>query len=418
MKCPFCDYTGVAVICPICWDRMGKSIPTHKEKRKIKNHVPEKAIEVNEKLEAKAIEAKHHPLYPPSSMQRRASCPASARLEKGQPDTQSDDASEGTMLHGIVADCLKKRAAECTETGLTQEQKEAVDKCLEYVFALLAEKPDAELHVEKRVQITDEIFGSEITFGSCDVIIVCKDSAHVIDWKFGRGDVPEAVDNWQGGAYAVAVAQTFKVPSVTVHIFQPRIFNEISTHTFTDTSAILENIEGVIWSCEQPDAPAVCGEWCQYCKGKIICPAMMTALTKMENTRVELNIEHIHDIADPNVICELYRRAEIVEDLIKSIKHRAKEFALKNGRCGTLVLVPGAKRRKVENVTGAYQSVKSLVAAEEFLECCTISLPTLEDVYCRKNPGMKKGEAKADLTAKLGELIEIKQGDVSLKWEK
>lgn len=398
MKCPKCNHVDNAEICPKCWAQ-GKSIPMQSENKE---------------------QPEHHSSLSPSSLFRRQSCPGSAMAEKNLPDTVSDDAIEGTMLHEQIAGLITRKAVGCEFLhGLSQEQIEVLDKCIKFINAQISMPEYLEIETEVKLSITDSNF-EILTYGTCDVVAVSKDgrTAFLCDWKFGRGEVDEAMENIQLACYALGIAMKYGVEKVEAHIFQPRVYNGHTEYMFTDFPAILATLEQIRNACETYSDIRHAGDWCKYCKAKLQCPECMSSLARVENIKVELKVEHIHDISDPTVLCDLWKRAKLAEEIIESIRHRCKEFArLNQGRCGFLIEKPGRKTRKINNISKAFENLQGLLDAQDFIKACDASLPELEDLIAQKQ-NIKKAEAKRRLEAALGETLEFKEGEPTLAEEK
>lgn len=105
-------------------------------------------------------------------------------------DSDADAASEGTMLHeALETGCL---------AGLDDEQKDAVQKILDYAESLKEGKPDDWVHLREC-----KILLQDLTYGTADIILIHKTEpiAHVADGKFTRveGDHDTQVQAYGSG---------------------------------------------------------------------------------------------------------------------------------------------------------------------------------------------------------------------------
>jgi len=99
-------------------------------------------------------------------------------------------ADEGKLLH---------KACETGDlTGLTDEQKEQVEKCLGFIAPMVVGADRDLREQEMRVPIINRR-------GIVDRLIIKNRTAYAIDWKFGRNPVDDAEINNQGQAYALAL---------------------------------------------------------------------------------------------------------------------------------------------------------------------------------------------------------------------
>jgi hypothetical protein len=76
------------------------------------------------------MKSEHHPCGP-STLGRLMACPASLILSRDEPDVESDDAAEGTLLHKAVERCIVGDPG--WFDGLSPEQVEDVETCLRFV---------------------------------------------------------------------------------------------------------------------------------------------------------------------------------------------------------------------------------------------------------------------------------------------
>jgi hypothetical protein len=118
--------------------------------------------------------AKH---YPPSSAKRWLSCPASVNVVGLYHNGESDSSIRGTQAHMLL------------ETALTWgvvpdfhdiDMVYRVQKAYDYIKTLKAVYPDGQFFYEVRIDIPET--GE---FGTADVVIVTRDTIHVIDYKDG-----------------------------------------------------------------------------------------------------------------------------------------------------------------------------------------------------------------------------------------
>jgi len=178
-----------------------------------------------------------HALLGASSAHRWLACPPSARLEATKPDSTSEAAEEGTLAHELVELKLKRFLAG-RKTGKAtpkiknhelyrQVMEEYTDEYVNYVLELFAAVqstcPDALLISERRVDFSDVVPGG---FGTTDTIIIADSVMHVIDFKYGKKILVEAIGNPQLRLYGWGAYQEFgdiyDIDTVVVHIVQPR----------------------------------------------------------------------------------------------------------------------------------------------------------------------------------------------------
>ena len=308
----------------------------------------------------------HHP-FSPSTLQRLSLCPGSYRMTRDIPEPpQSEDAAEGTLLHEAVATG--------NLDGLTAEQQEAVTACIEFKDGLIAASPTACKCYEQKVTVYDEDLETELTSGYVDFAIAREDgTADIVDWKFGRGNVPEANGNLQLAAYALGVMHMFGCTTVTAHIFQPRVFGHTS-YTFTKPANILRNIKTIIERAKSETLILNASEEaCRYCRAASTCPAC--------NQRYGLQPADIQNnmLSDPAKLLDLWERAQMAGKLIDAIKARVTDYINEHGALGDWTLEQRAGKREVRDAGELYRRICDMLPSHDLAECYSIKVSALLD---------------------------------------
>ena len=155
----------------------------------------------------------HHE-FSPSRLEQLRICPGAHIMQQGLPDVETEWSKEGTLLHNAVATG--------NLDGLNDEQKETVEKCLNFLDSLVHE--DDEVLVEQKFSVFDTD-GSELTFGYLDLCIFNQDTGEliVVDYKFGYIPVKDVDKNIQLATYALAAMQRYGAKKCKCYVFQPRI---------------------------------------------------------------------------------------------------------------------------------------------------------------------------------------------------
>lgn len=331
-----------------------------------------------------------HHLYGPSSLERRALCPASARLEQGLPETESPYAAEGTMLHGVVAYWINLRSTGGLPPGvenLTIEQREVCLRCYEFAQSLIPDR--AAVYIEQKISLKN--WTRELSSGTPDIVIDDGETLFVIDWKFGRNPVAPAIENLQGAGYAGMSMQTYKRRKAVVYFYQPRVLREGATpegYAFTDCPAIVGNIRDIIAACEDPAAPVVPGErQCKYCRAKeqLVCPAISPMIPAIAEKAPVLKGKGLEALS-PEDLVKLWEQWNLVKSLGDRIEYRIKGIIRKFGRCGKLELKAKQGNRKCEDPAALFAVLdgEKLVTPLEFMEYCKVSVYNLELLVANK----------------------------------
>lgn len=313
-----------------------------------------------------------HHLYSPSRLQRIHDCPGSVRMESMCPPVEkTPDATEGTMLHKVIAGCGG-------EEYLDTEQSAAIESCRDFMHSLYHED-GTKWYSEFEVDVQDE-HGEILTQGTMDVLLHHADNtADIIDWKFGRTPVEEAANNYQGAAYALGVFQLLRVKSVTFHIYQPRIYAH-TQYTFTNPKNILTNIRNIINRAKAPELILNAGDTaCRYCAAKSICPAFSARFRALEAPPDETR-----DLSNPAVLLDYWNRAQVVERFLKELKEAVTDYVKEHGRLGDWYIQERAGKREITNTVELCTRLNPYITAAEWRQCNTVNLGKLTDLIVEK----------------------------------
>lgn len=321
---------------------------------------------------------KHHP-FSPSRLNQLYLCPGSYRMQLNLPETTSPEADEGTRLHAAVASK--------SLDGLDTEQAAAVQFCLDFLENLIEERKSEGKTIigiacEFPVRITGDD-GQILTEGIADVIVSWSGlneferpvtGGDVIDWKFGRREVPAVRENFQTAAYSLGAHQLYNFDTVTAHIVQPRIFKAERT-TFTRFAKIRDNISFVINAAAGDDVILRASEdACRYCGAKSFCPAFAAKFAALVP-----NQEQPHDLTDPARLLDYWNRAQAVEKFIGELKARVTEYIREHGPLGDWTLTERAGKREIRDTAALYERVSGLLTSSELAECYTVSVSAVID---------------------------------------
>ena len=218
----------------------------------------------------------------PSNFQRASKCPAAPWLEARCADTDSPEAAEGSLLHKHIAKALK--GSETWRIGLTGEQVEIVDACVEF-FREKCEGADA-VFVEQSLPC--DLLGRHVT---PDVVARFDGGERrlVIDWKTGRSVYPyPASEDLQLACYAWTYS-ALGHKQIEAWRFHPRLLHEdgrVSGAVFLPEDwpkweAALRGMQSRVEAAGQEmrygsELNTYCNpgpQQCLYCKAKPICEA-------------------------------------------------------------------------------------------------------------------------------------------------
>ena len=307
----------------------------------------------------------HHE-FSPSRLEQCRICPGSYLMQKGIPETETEYAREGKLLHNAVATGNLH--------GLNDEQKRSVEKCNDFINTLWS--PGTDMYAEKRVCVVDS--QEVVTFGTADLILRTEDVLTVVDWKFGYTPVKEVNENIQLASYAVGAMQLFNAASCDCWVFQPRIGHK-SHHVFTSERAIISNIRNIIRRAQSDTMTLkATEESCRYCRARLNCPAFRVKFQRLTASRGD------YDLTDTNTLVRLYDASRGLNAFIKEIEAAVKKAIERDGQCGKYRFDITEGSRQIKDLNALYAKLKDYVTQKEFNDICTVTLGKLESLMSRK----------------------------------
>jgi CRISPR/Cas system-associated exonuclease Cas4 (RecB family) len=348
-----------------------------------------------------------------SSAGRYAACPGSFMLEQqAPPGTTSADAAIGNRVHAALA-------GEIATVDLSDDEQRLVELCTEQEVALLRDTFGAVLVGsirERRLWALDDDFNRAWS-GKPDVVLLANGRALVIDYKTGRGAVEPAEGNMQLRALAVLVAEQFGPQSVTVAIIQPLAGKPSVCHynaeALKQATAEIGYTMARIKLPNQPRNPSPGA--CKYCRAKEICPEARGEVTKLPELAKRDGRELV---MSPAEIADFLARAKVVEDVIESVRAKAKRVLEDGGEIPGWSLKPGAVRESItkpETVFGRF--IQAGGTSEQFMPAVKLTKSELKAAV-KVATGAKGKELDAKVDAMLDGCTEAKQAAASLVQEK
>jgi hypothetical protein len=229
-------------------------------------------------------ELEHSPLGA-SSMHRWSVCPGSIRASANAPDYESPYALEGTYAHELAAHCLEFEQEPVALVGgalthrgkkfeVTQEMAEAVTVYTDYCRAETGDQR----WIEHRFDLSQVYPGC---FGTNDFATYCAGTRflEIVDYKHGAGKFVEVKGNPQLRYYALGALMTLPIQAeyVKLTIVQPRCLSgeDVIRSEIISAVDLLEFAADLVMyakATEDPNAPLVPGDHCQFCKALPTCP--------------------------------------------------------------------------------------------------------------------------------------------------
>jgi hypothetical protein len=229
----------------------------------------------------------------------------------------------------------------------------------------------------------------------------------VLDHKFGNHRVNDPRNNVQLSLYALLVArEDASVEEVTCQILSPLYDFEPGTYGRQELDELYKTVLVVVASLGDPGDP-VPGDHCHFCPARLICSAAkdqaaLAMLAKVaELPRGEQAARLLDDI----------KRAQALFKEVEAYYRRLLEET--PGAIPGWALEPGYVRRSITDASAAQQKVESLLALEEFLATCSVSVPQREKAWAKKS-GIPVAHAREPFKRFVGALLTEKRNAPSL----
>lgn len=340
-------------------------------------------------------ERKHHP-FGPSVLGRRAMCPGSYRLEAQCANVETEAAAEGTKLHEAVHN---DEVAE----GLSEEDFALVQAVRVHLESINT----GEWKFEHCLKLVD-MGGKDLLFGYADAILVDNENqiAHVVDFKFGRLELPKAMGTWQLAALCVSLEQLVGLKT-RGHIFCPRT-GEVWDAPHYDVDGTVEKIKSVIARCQQPDAPCSANpEACKYCRAQGVCPELGREVELVVRDKCELT---------PAIRAKRREFLSLVESWAEAVKEEDRQFCLNGGEIPGWELRSRHGPRFISNPYAAWKRLETYLSREALVNATKLEIGKLESAFVAaqsKEQGSKKA-AEALFSVVVGDAVERKPDYVTL----
>ncbi len=302
---------------------------------------------------------KKHSKLGASSAKRWISCPGSVALVDMVPPLPPTKYSiEGTAAHELADICLtdfKKAPSEFIGQKLngytvTEDMAKHVDGYVAYIQTLLR-KTKGELLIEVPFHLSH--LHPEL-YGTCDAVIMEPfGTLHVIDFKYGAGLFIDVERNEQVMYYALGALPLGDFSGVTIHIYQPRVGDDIEPGRSWDCSVseLLEFgkfLRDAALKARKKDAPLKTGDHCRFCAAAAICPEMhKTAVNTAQLDFIDTPTDVLPDPQSLPIhkIGAILEHKSLVEKWLKQVEDYALLSLLRGDKINGVKLVRGRSRR-------------------------------------------------------------------------
>lgn len=366
-------------------------------------------------------EERIHHNFSPSTLQAREASPCY------MPNNNETEASRlGTKQH---------KAYETGDfKGLTDEQCEAVETCINYSEAIRLQMNDRySLAGQESITRLDESYlavdDEGTTAGYIDraYISPCRTEAHLLDCKFGKWPVEPAETNLQGICYALGLRQ--KYPSlrrVNVHFMMPYLgYTDAFTFQAHDFDKLLLRVRVAVARAKQWKADFDMGKqvkWypttgsCLFCGRQGVCEALHGVALKVSQKFSPLLIP---DNFTPSLGGDTAEQANIrmrLADLMTTWGEATRRQITMRVIDGAPIpegykLVEGSRRSEKDNKKIRAIAKDEFGVSEAQIEAAsTVALTKLEEAISDNAPRKHKGEAVESFQNRLKSAGAVQEG--------
>lgn len=383
--------------------------------------------------------AGNHALLSPSAAEKWMGCPGSLLLEKGEPDTSSEYADEGTAAHFLASESLTSGNHPATYIGrmiavgtygddlqhYTGWEKDspldfkgshfAVGADMEapvntYVQAVRKYAEGGALFIEQRLPITTWT-GEPDAAGTSDAVVLTADGELiVVDLKYGMGELVSPENNKQLMIYALAAYEEFSlvgdIKSVRLVIHQPRVHHApqewpVSLERLSAFGAEVQLRAKAALECynEGHEILAPSDSACRWCKAKHKCPALDKLVTETvgasfdDLTKTDV-VGGLATATGPVDLAQKLAACDLIEKWIKAVRGKVEAELFAGREVPGYKLVQGKKgARQWLNADDAETTLKSMrLKVEEMYDMKVISPTSAEKIFGDKGtaPSVKR----------------------------
>lgn len=329
----------------------------------------------------------------PSTLNYRAQCRSWDKNLTSDPRY----AEEGRLLHSAVETD--------DPTALDGEQLRVYDAIQNFLKPL----QDGALSVLRELRL-DIKLGKHATFGTCDRVIVRPGGlAHVVDFKFGRGSVPDADANLQALAYAIGVFDCFsQVGRIQAWLLSPRR-DEASSVVLErkDLPTYRAKLEKLFTEVLDPARVATPCDACAYCGRLGHCPAVVKLAGNIAQTYdtslgVLSSAEfHASRMTTEDIGTHALPVARVMEKWASAVKAEALARATAGETVPGHVVAERSKPQTLTDMVAVSTALNGIVPAAAIVESASISLADLKTLARSLAPKGGAAAAERDVVSRL-----------------
>lgn len=370
-------------------------------------------------------------------MARIRLCPGSHSLEAQVPaeEKKSSSAAErGTLIHAALAakflrapepegldddhrETLENISKDIDDifrqaTGYLEDQGISIVGGLNFCSALKAAD-----HGEFAIAVEERYWGQTPTgkrfSGQFDVAAYCLPQrwAVIVDAKSGwnrRISPAESNDQLKTLASIVgakAAKAGCQLDHIIVALTHPHVGPpSLAVYNASSLAAATREIWAIVDSAHQKNAPRKKHpDACRWCAAKHLCPEALTTMESLAAGNYEANLD------------SALMDCEVAKQVIAHLEDRAKDLLAKDPTAlASWELSKESSVRSIKDSLKAWQAIKDIVPANDFLRACKPGIDALTKIVKEKEKSTV-AQAEKILATRLGEIIETKPKARSLQ---
>lgn len=291
-----------------------------------------------------------------SGSERWLNCPGSVKAEENYASTSSPFAQEGTLAHELAEVCLREGTdptkligTELSGKIITEEMAYYVREYQDYVESL--GDIGSLFYVEERVDfsnIVPEGFGTI----DCAIIDTKSRTCHIVDLKYGKGEMVYAKNNTQAQLYALGLLNELgfldSMDSFNLHIVQPRLKHfdnwKITKKELQEFGKFVSDRAKLALSKDATKNPGK--KQCRWCKAAPDCKALADYTKKI----ITKEFDELDEV-DPSKLTDTEKRnildnKKLIESFLKKVQDSVFERIKSGETFEGYKIVEGRSNRK------------------------------------------------------------------------
>jgi hypothetical protein len=339
-------------------------------------------------------------------------CPGRHNANKGLEETESAEASQGTLIHDVFAGLKEESVLDADSHKTLKRAQEIESIILGNWLCGIEVKGLAECHREKRLWNYVETHS-----GQADAfwLVDAEGGKHALleDLKSLYGDHQDADENEQLRDLAALIYSNYGVQSVTAFINQPRVAWKVEDVKMVkygekDLMRAYREMNERVLASNEPNAKRIVGpKQCKYCKaaGTARCPESQKALVTLGTAQFDI------ETASPEERGDWLERLTMIAGIAEKNIAELKAGIRKNGEGWAEGWGLGKAKKSREIDPQSIPLIGASLSAHfdgfemvQLAKCCKISVPELQELHAKLS-GLKGKQAFDHFEELFSELI-------------